>query len=568
MAVIKDRLIKLIIEAKQIDRSQIDEVLLIHKREGKSFKKILIDKGIISEEDLLRIISKHLFIPTIHLDNYKIDPSVLKLVPERLVIQYTLIPIAKTENSITVAMSDPLNVLALDDLKALTGLLNIEVVIASEAEVLLAIESCYGQGVKDISKIFDEKSLQESTLDVVKDDDAAIQLGEMLEASGLPPIVKLVDSILTDALKKRASDIHFEPEENILRVRYRIDGLLHEVFNLPKKNQNAVLARIKIISRLDITESRVPQDGRFKVKLGTREVDFRVSALPTIFGQKFVLRTLDKANLAIGLDKLGFSPEPHRLFQEAISRPHGMILVTGPTGSGKSTTLYSILNQLNTIERHLITVEDPVEYQVEGIGQIQVNSEIGLTFAAGLRSILRQSPDIIMIGEIRDSETADIAVKAALTGQMVFSTLHTNDSVSSVTRMIDMGVEPFLVASSFIMVCAQRLCRKICSYCKEKEDVPEELVKQLEIKEKITYYTAKGCSRCNNTGFHGRMAVLESFMLDETSREMIIEGRSSDEIKAHAVKNLGMKTLRDDAVLKLKEGLTNLAEVLRVTTEE
>ena len=323
----------------------------------------------------------------------------------------------------------------------------------------------------------------------------------------------------------------------------------------------------KIISNLDITESRIPQDGRFKVRFETREVDFRVSSLPTTFGQKFVLRALDKSNLSIGLDKLGFSEVPLVTFKAAITKPFGMILVTGPTGSGKSTTLYSVLSQLNTNERNIITIEDPVEYQIEGITQIQVKPEIGLDFASGLRSLLRQSPDVIMIGEIRDSETADIAIKAALTGQVVLSTLHTNDAISSITRLIDMGVEPFLVASSLIMLCAQRLCRKICIKCRKPIDVPKDFLEKIGFKEKAIFYSAQGCNYCNNTGFFGRIAILEAVMIDDNIREMIIEKKSNDAIKQYAVEH-GMKTLRDDSFIKVKEGITSLDEALRITTEE
>ncbi|MCM8781256.1 MAG: GspE/PulE family protein, partial [Candidatus Omnitrophica bacterium] len=354
---------------------------------------------------------------------------------------------------------------------------------------------------------------------------------------------------------------------------YRIDGSLHEALRLPKTNQNAILARLKIISGLDITENRIPQDGRFKVKFEGKEVDFRVSSLPTTFGQKFVLRLLDKSNLSVGLDKLGFSEQPLRIFKEAIAKPFGMILVTGPTGSGKSTTLYSILNQLNTPEKNIITIEDPVEYQIEGITQVQVKPDIGLDFASGLRSILRQSPDIIMIGEIRDSETADIAVKASLTGQLVLSTLHTNDAISSITRLIDMGLEPFLVASSLIMLCAQRLCRKICPKCKKPIEVTEDFLKRIGFakgsqREKITFYTAEGCKFCNYTGFYGRVAILETVMIDDTIRGMIIRKSSIDEIKKYAIEQRGMKTLRDDGFLKVREGLTTIEEALRITTEE
>jgi type IV pilus assembly protein PilB len=395
-----------------------------------------------------------------------------------------------------------------------------------------------------------------------------LEITSAVKESEQAPIVKLVDLMLTQALKKRASDIHIEPEQECLRIRYRIDGSLYEVFQIPKSNQNAVLARIKIISNIDITENRLAQDGRFKVRFEGREVDFRVSGLPTTFGQKFVLRLLDKSNLSIGLDNLGFSEQPLVIFKEAIAKPFGMILVTGPTGSGKSTTLYSVLNQLNVCERNIITIEDPVEYQIEGITQIQVKPEITLDFASGLRSLLRQSPDVIMIGEIRDSETADIAIKAALTGQLVFSTLHTNDAISSVTRLIDMGVEPFLVSSSLIMLSAQRLARRICLKCRQPTDVPKDFLKSIGFTEEATFYTAPGCKYCNNTGFYGRIAILEAVMINDFIREMIIKRVPLDDIKRYAIEKCGMKVLRDDAFLKVKTGLTTLEEALRITTEE
>ncbi|MDD4909924.1 MAG: GspE/PulE family protein [Candidatus Omnitrophica bacterium] len=567
MTTLKDRLIQVLIESKAVAKQQIDRVLDIHKKEGKPLKKVLIDEGIISEEDLLLILSRQLFIPTIHLSRYRIDSSLVSVVPERLARQYRLIPISRIGNTMTVAMSDPLNVFALDDLKALTGM-QIDVVISSEPDILRAIDAQYHRPSGEMADIIKGGYAGDAGAEGTGEGEGTIELGELLEASRLPPIVKLVEFVLSDALKKRSSDIHFEPEEDCLRVRYRIDGLLHDIFRVPKKNQNAVLARLKIVSMLDITESRLPQDGRFKVRFTNKEVDFRVSALPTAFGQKFVLRALDKTNLSIGLDELGFSPEPLRLFREAVSRPYGMILITGPTGSGKSTTLYSILNQLNTIERNIVTIEDPVEYQIEGITQVQANPDIGLNFASGLRAILRQSPDTIMVGEIRDSETLDIAIKASLTGQMVFSTLHTNDSVSSITRMIDMGIEAFLVASSVIMVCAQRLCRKICDYCKEEQKIPGDLLARMKIDAKTVFYKGKGCNNCNDTGFYGRMGVLEVLMIDDAVREMIIRRVPTDEIRKYAIDKMGMKTLRDDALLKVKNGLTTLDEALRITSEE
>jgi type IV pilus assembly protein PilB len=569
MQTIKDKIISILIEGGHLNKEQLERSLELQKDRGIPLRSILVEQGIISEDMLLSLLSEHLYMPSLHLSKYKFDSAVTGLVPERLARLYGLIPISRFGSTITVAMSDPLNIFALDDLRTLTGC-NIDTVLSSEDEIARAIEAQYNPGSQDMQQIVDEASLGEAiskkgSIELVREDE--IELSGALEESEKAPIVKLVELMLNQALKKRASDIHIEPEHDCLRIRYRVDGSLHDVFRIPKSKQNAILARIKIISGLDITENRVPQDGRFKVKFEGKEVDFRVSGLPTTFGQKFVLRALDKGNLSIGLDKLGFSEAPTRIFKEAISKPFGMILVTGPTGSGKSTTLYSVLNQLNTPEKNIITVEDPVEYQLEGITQVQVKPDIGLDFASGLRSLLRQSPDIIMIGEIRDSETADIAIKASLTGQLVFSTLHTNDSISSVTRLIDMGVEPFLVASSVIMLCAQRLARKICLKCRKPIEIPPDFLKKIGFTEQSNFYAAAGCKYCNNTGFYGRVAILEAVLVDDDMREMIIRKEALDKIKAYAVSK-GMKTLRDDAFLKVKQELTTLDEAIRITTEE
>jgi type IV pilus assembly protein PilB len=569
MQALKDSIIEILIKSKHLDLKQLEKALDLQKEKKIPLRKVLVEQGIISEEALLSLLSKHLYMPTLHLAKYKFDPDIIKLIPERIARQYSVIALSRMGSTLTVAVSDPLNIFALDDLKTLTGL-NIDTVLSPEEEILKAITAQYHLDEKNIQDIlveaasFDAKPGKETT-ELLRPDE--IELTSAVKESEEPPIVKLVDLMLTQGLKNRASDIHIEPEQDCLRIRYRIDGSLHDAFRIPKINQNAILARIKIISNLDITESRMPQDGRFKVRFEGREVDFRVSGLPTTFGQKFVLRLLDKANLSIGLDKLGFSEEPLRIFKEAIAKPFGMILVTGPTGSGKSTTLYSVLNQLNTPERNIITIEDPVEYQIEGITQIQAKPEIGLDFASGLRSLLRQSPDVIMIGEIRDSETADIAIKASLTGQLVFSTLHTNDAISSITRLIDMGVEPFLVASSLIMLCAQRLCRRLCPKCRKPTDVPADFLKNIGFKEKANFYAAEGCKYCNNTGFFGRIAILEAVMIDDRIREMIIKKQSLDEIKEYAQAH-GMVTLRDDAFLKVKQELTTLDEAIRITTEE
>ncbi|MDP3787655.1 MAG: GspE/PulE family protein [Candidatus Omnitrophota bacterium] len=585
MQTLKENIIEVLLKSKRLQAEQIEKALQIQKQKGIPLRRVLVEQGFISEEELLSLLSSQLYIPILHLIKYKFDPQIINLIPEHIARQYCLIPLSHMGNSLTVAMADPLNIFALDDLRTLTGC-NIDMVISPQEEILRAINTQYHLESKDTPQQiidFTQQGLEAKEAEFIRQDE--IELSSAVEESKRAPIVKLVDLMLTQALKKRASDIHIEPEEDCLRIRYRVDGSLYDIFKLPKTNQNAILARVKIISNLDITENRIPQDGRFKVKFEGREFDFRVSSLPTTFGQKFVLRALDKANLSIGLGQLGFSEQPLAIFKEALNKPFGMILVTGPTGSGKSTTLYSVLNQLNTAERNIITIEDPVEYQVEGITQIQVKPEIGLDFVSGLRSILRQSPDVIMIGEIRDSETADIAVKASLTGQLVFSTLHTNDALSSITRLIDMGIEPFLVGSSLIMLCAQRLCRRLCLKCRQATDIPDKFLESIGftlpllqkqytgerragLEEKLTFYTASGCKYCNDTGFYGRIAILEAVIINDAIREMIMKKKAADEIKQYAITKCGMKTLRDDAFIKVKMGLTTLDEVIRVTKEE
>lgn len=567
---LKENIIEILLKSRHITKEQLERALSLQKEKGVPLRMVLVDEGIITEEVLLSLFSEQLYLPALRLARFKFDREIVNLIPEQMAKLYNTIPLSKIGNTLTVAISDPLNIFALDDLSNFTGS-KIDIVLSPEEEITRAIDSQYHKEIKEMQDILDESASGragdlDGNLELLKTD--AIELSNALVDSQKAPIVQLVDIILAQALKRRASDIHIEPEVACLRIRYRVDGSLHDVLKVPKVNQNAILARLKIISNLDITENRIPQDGRFKVRTEGREIDFRVSSLPTTFGQKFVLRALDKGNLSIGLEKLGFSEQPASNFKKAVLKPFGMMLVTGPTGSGKSTTLYSVLNQLNTLERNIITIEDPVEYQVEGITQMQVKPEIGLDFASGLRSILRQSPDVIMIGEIRDAETADIAIKAALTGQLVLSTLHTNDAISSITRLIDMGVEPFLVASSVIMLCAQRLARKICLKCRKPIKVSEDFLKKIGFNGKTVFYAAEGCKYCNNTGFYGRIAVLETVLIDDNIREMIIRKKSMDEIKAYAVRELGMQTLRDDAFLKVREEQTTLDEAIRITTEE
>lgn len=561
MAVFKERLTELLVAQNILSRDRLQEAFEIQKRKSISLRDVLLKEGFVEEAKLVSVLSESLYIPTLNLSNYRIDASLAEVVPERMSRQYLLVPISLIGDNLTVAMADPLNIFALDDLRLFTGY-KIEPVIALEKDILLAINNVYRSKGHNISFLAQEKEAESISKDtVVKVDDAKDQ-------TNTAPIVKIINLMILEALKKRASDIHIEPQESDLRVRYRIDGELADAFRIPKSNQNAVIARLKIISGLDTTETRLPQDGRFKIKTADKEVDFRVSSLPTSFGQKMVLRILDKSSLSLGLKSLGFSNQAMSIFNEVIHKPYGMILVTGPTGSGKSTTLYSVLSQLNTPERNIITIEDPVEYQLAGISQIQVNSEIDLSFASGLRSILRQSPDVILIGEIRDGETADIAVKAALTGHLVMSTLHTNNASQVITRLIDMGLEPFLVASSLIMSSAQRLIRLICVNCKEPDDsVTRDMLKNFGLSPDVKLFRGKGCRHCGNTGFYGRNALLEILMIDDIIKEMVVKGSSSQQIEDYAVSKLGMKTLRQEAIGKAREGLTTLAEVMRVTAE-
>ena len=568
---LSDKLLDLLKSKKLIDKDQLKKVLAIRKKRSGSIGKILISENIITQKDLMVFLSGQLGIPPIDLSKYKLDFNIVKLMPERLAQKHNLIPISQMGKTITVAMADPTNVLALDDIKTILPGYKIDVVIASDINIKESLGKVFGTSGEDIAKIIKDADGGED-IEVLEEE--KLDVGEITAESQKAPIVKIVSLVLNEALRRRASDIHIEPTEKDLRVRYRIDGALQEALRLPKKNQNAVLARIKIMSKLDITENRLPQDGRFKIKMGTKEIDFRVSILPITFGNKVVLRALDKSNLSVGLDKLGFLPKPLEAFKKAMKMPFGMILLTGPTGSGKSTTLYSIINSVNTSEKNIVTIEDPVEYEVEGITQIQAKPDIGLTFANGLKSILRQSPDVVMVGEIRDFETADIAIKASLTGQLVLSTLHTNDAAGGITRLIDMGVEPFLVSASVILTAAQRLCRKICTRCKEPVDIPKDVFKRMgndvdvdKIMKKAPFYQGRGCPKCNNTGYLGRMGILESLTIDDKMRDMVIKGVPSDEIKKYAISQ-GMITLRDSALEVFASGLTTLEEVMRITTEE
>lgn len=543
----------------------IDQAKHLQHAQGINFSDALVRQGLISEQDLMVLLVRALKIPSIDISKFKLDEYLRNIVPERLARKYRMVPVSMMGESMTVALADPFNVFAIDDLRDITGK-RIDIVMAAGAQIDAALNKFYGNpnegSVADISKNIDVGGL-EVISDLERNGDPAA-----IEGSDQAPIIRMVNLVIKEALRQRASDIHMEPGEDGMRVRYRVDGILQDVLEIPRGNQNAVIVRIKIMSRIDITMTQIPQDGRFKLRLAGKEVDFRVSILPTYHGAKVVMRILDRGNLSIGLAHLGISERSVELLEEAIRKPFGMVLVTGPTGSGKSTTLYSIVNQLNTIDRNIVTVEDPVEYLLEGLTQIEARSDIGLSFAAALRSILRQSPDVVMVGEVRDNETADIAIKASLTGQLVFSTLHTNDAAGAVTRLVDMDVEPFLVSSSLILVCAQRLCRKICPHCKEEAQIAEEVLARFEgrLGPHPKLYAGKGCGRCRQSGYLGRFAVTEILVMDDRIREMLIEGKSSDDIKRYACEVQGMKTLWDDAVERLAQGQTTVEEVFRIAS--
>ncbi len=595
---IPEKLGKLIVKAQLITEDQLQKALLTQKKEGGRLGSVLIRLGFIEATKLLKFLSQQYGVPSVDLEKIEVDPAVLKLVPAEVVKKYLVLPIKRLGATLSLAMVDPSDVFAIDDIKFMTGY-NVEPIIASESAVIDQINKCYGKGAgalvektmaieaKDYTladaeeSLFDDTKGEESPMVSVEDFDTVV--GDALEdidvvedqeddAGGKDveaPIVKLVNGVLVNAIKVGASDIHVEPFETLLRVRFRIDGVMKTIMNLPIKIKNAVVSRLKIMSKLDIAERRLPQDGRIKLKLGKkREVDFRVSSLPCLFGEKVVMRILDKGNLALDLTKLGFEQGALKDFTEAINAPYGMVLVTGPTGSGKTTTLYSALSTINTQEINIMTAEDPVEYNLMGINQVQMKDEIGLNFAAALRSFLRQDPDVVMVGEIRDYETAEIGVKAALTGHLVLSTLHTNDAPSTINRLLNMGIEPFLVASSVVLILAQRLCRRVCSKCKEADVIlPEALLKagmKSEDLKGLVLYKGKGCDVCSKSGYKGRVALYEVMPVKEELRELILQGASSDEIKKKAI-SLGMKTLRMSGLEKVKEGMTTLEEVLDST---
>ncbi len=560
---LRKRLNEILIEGKVITKEQLKKALEIQDKEGGRLGQILIKLGFISEKDLLACLSQHLNIPPINLSRYKINPEVLKIVPEHVSRHYQLIPVSKVGKTLTVAMADPLNIFAMDDIKVMTGY-NIDPIITTSEEILDAISKYYTPwGTM-------EDAIKGADLNVVAAPTAEekLDLDQLMKEVEEAPVIKIVNLILGEGVKKKASDIHIEPFEDKVRVRYCIDGVLHETISPPKQLRPAIVSRIKILSRLDIAERRLPQDGQFKIKVAGREVDFRVAIIPTAFGERVTLRILDKASLTLDLAKLGFSKEPYGTFSEAITHPYGIILVTGPTGSGKTTTLYSALSKINTPDKNIITVEDPVEYLLDGVNQIQINQDIGLTFASGLRSILRQAPNVILVGEIRDGEAADVAIKAGLTGHLVFSTLHTNDAVGAITRLIDMGVEPFLIASSLVCVMAQRLARKLCPDCRESYKASAEIMDKYGFKKEggkdLVLYRPRGCPRCSNTGYRGRFAVVEAFSLSEGIKNMIVQRAPEVDVKNKTIQE-GMVPLRQCGLRRVKDGTTSLEEILRVT---
>ncbi|MFA5147512.1 MAG: ATPase, T2SS/T4P/T4SS family [Candidatus Omnitrophota bacterium] len=566
---LRDKIADVLVSKGFISKEKLEEAIKAQHERGGNLSKILVEKGLVNENELLSVFSQEFGITPINLSKYKIDKDIISLVPEKISRLYHVIPVSKIGSRMTVAMSDPLDIFALDDLKILTKY-EIDPVLATDKDIKEAIATYYGEEMLSINKIVQDVGSDDIEVMSGNEDEERYDVSSLAIESQKAPILKMVDVIVSEALKRRASDIHIEPLEKDMRIRYRIDGALTEFLHLPKTNQAAVLTRVKIMSDMDITEWRLPQDGRFKVRMDEREIDFRVSTLPLVHGEKVVCRVLDKQSIKVSPEKLGFLPKTLEELREAISKPYGMFLVTGPTGSGKSTTLYSILNILNTPEKNIVTIEDPIEYELMGITQVQVKSEIGLTFASGLRAFLRQAPDIVMVGEIRDFETADIAIKASLTGQLLLSTLHTNDAPSAVTRLIDMGIEPFLVASSVVFICAQRLMRRVCPNCREPVEISKETLSKIGYSEKnkATFYRGKGCSKCNNTGYFGRFAILENLVVDDKIKEMILDRMHSDKIKDYAIKEKGMLTLRAAALENLALGNTTVEEVLRVTSEE
>jgi len=564
----------LLVDNKVVTQEQLNQALDRQREKGGLLGDVIVEMGLASEVQVLAALAQQLNIPHLTPDEVVfIDPEIIKLVPDRIARQCMAIPLSIRDNTLTVAMVNPFDIIAIDDLRTITNYkINTAIISKSGLETLL--NRFYGTSGPESTLEDVLKDVSETHLELKKelDEEREVNLERLREQVEEAPIVKLVDYIISNAINERASDIHIEPQEKRLNIRYRIDGVLHDIISPGKALQMAICSRIKIMSNMDIAERRLPQDGRFTIKQGYREVDLRVSTLPTVFGEKVVMRLLEKGSLSLDLDSLGFGDDQLGVFRRYIVNPHGMVLLTGPTGSGKTTTLYSALTEIKSSQTNIVTVEDPVEYQIKGIYQVQANPKIGLTFANGLRYILRQDPDIIMVGEIRDLETAEMAIRSALTGHLVFSTLHTNDAVGTIVRLINMGVEPYLVCSSLNLAVAQRLVRKICPQCKEAYKPSKEVLRSLGLDGKpmqkgLLFYHGKGCRRCKDTGYFGRTAICEMLEMKALVRNSILNGADIDGIRQVAIE-MGMTTLRENGLQKVRDGITTPEEVLRATIEE
>jgi type IV pilus assembly protein PilB len=564
-----NRLGEILVKNNLINRDQLAKALEEQKLSGNQLRigTILINQNHITEEQLTSFLSKQYGVPSVNLSDYEIEPAVVKIIPPEVVQKYQLLPVNRAGATLIIAVSDPSNLFAIEDIKFMTGY-NIEMVVASERDIKASIDKYYDQSASlaDVMSDLDVEDME------IIGDEEQVDVGSLERATEDAPVVKMVNAILQDAIRKKASDIHIEPYEKLFRVRFRIDGVLYEIMKPPLKLKNAITSRIKIMAELDIAERRLPQDGRIKIKLGGgKDMDFRVSCLPTLFGEKIVMRLLDKGNLQTDLTKLGYEPDALAHFMREIHKPFGMVLVTGPTGSGKTVSLYSALSELNKVSENISTAEDPVEFNFAGINQVQMHEDIGLNFSAALRSFLRQDPDIIMIGEIRDFETAEIAIKAALTGHMVLSTLHTNDAPATINRLLNMGIEPFLVASAVNLITAQRLARRVCGECKQPEEIPVQALIDAGVPpdEAPSYVCmrGKGCPTCNNTGYKGRVGFYQVMPMREEIKELILNGANTAEIKRESMR-IGIKTMRQSGLTKLKEGVTSFEEVLRITVSD
>jgi type IV pilus assembly protein PilB len=568
MLVSKKKIGELLVQEGLLTAEQLNRALEEQQHGGERIGAVLIELGFLTEDVLADFVARQFRVPEVNISKLNISKDVIGLIPADVATKYQAIPFGLMGNTLNVAIADPGNLFVIDDIRFLTRK-NIQVHVAPESSIKKIINLHHGKPEESLD---DMLGMLKEEVDVdVMDSPEEVDLSFLEDAAEQAPVVKLVNLILIDAIRKQTSDIHIEPYEKAMRVRFRIDGVLYEIMRPPLQLKNAIISRIKIMSRLDIAERRLPQDGRIKLKTKGKEMDFRVSILPTLFGEKVVLRLLDKSNLQLDMTKLGFEESQYRAFREAIYLPYGMVLVTGPTGSGKTTTLYSALSELNKVHHNISTAEDPVEFNLMGINQVHINEAIGLNFATALRAFLRQDPDIIMVGEVRDFETAEVAIKAALTGHLVLSTLHTNDAPSTINRLLNMGVESFLVASAVNLVLAQRLVRRVCSECRVEEEVLPETLLELGVREDelgtFVCYRGRGCPVCNNTGYRGRMALYEVMPLHEQIRELVLMGASAAEIKKESIR-LGMLTLRRSGINKLKQGVTSIEEVIRSSVKD